>query len=166
MPIESPDPRQLGKIEIHTDNGASTLLGDTCLPKLADGRRAVTYFIEQDQNGKPLLPSVDLQASEASIKPLRESFEALVEEISRNPLDFKHTGLKSEANLIITSRKLANDVNAVTDIAPGGQRRITFNSARIFDKTLFEATTVHAFESSFGYPQRKYLAIPADPYFK
>ena len=134
---------------------------------LAGGRRAVRFYVEEDAQGRMLLPALEGKKPVESLRSLREGFEALVEEVKNNPLNFKHTESRSEANLIITSKNLPDSYAvAITDISPSGQHRITFNTARSFDAALLESTAAHAFEISFGYPVQKYDAIEKDPYFK
>jgi hypothetical protein len=150
------------------DSGKNTQSDQTSekLSREFSARMPVSYYVEEDPNGKPLLPSVDSQSASRSIKPLREALEAMVDEITIKPLEFKQAGSRDFAQLIITAKKLPDDAPAVTDITPGGLGRITFNSNKHFDKILFEATTVHAVETLLGYPKRPYIAIPNDPYFR
>lgn len=161
-------------VEIPSIQSENALLNDSyAAPLLPDGSRAIRYFVEEDANGYMLLPPLAGEKDggrtlrSPSLKALREGFEALLEEVELNPLDFKHAAYRSEANLIVTSKNLpGTDALAITDITPSGQHRITFNSAKRFSADLLEATTAHAFEISFGYPKRQYDAIPNDPYFK
>lgn len=151
--------------QIGRDETAEVLSRDSFAPQAVTGvRRAIRYYIEEDNGGNLLLPKID---GRVALKSLREAFETLGEEIAVNSLEFKQTGSRQEANLIITSKRdLPGAKIAYADTTTDGRHRITFNCSKSFDKALFEATAAHAFEISFGYPIRRYEAIPNDPYIR
>lgn len=130
------------------------------------GRTPIRFFVEEDLNGCPLLPKVDLQPPQKALKPLREALEAIVDEAKSNPVEFKQASSRADAQLIITSGKLSSNNKALAEISSVGPSKITFNSNVIFDRSLFEATVVHAIERALGLPKRQYSSIPEDPFVR
>ena len=153
-------PRESQTVDDTQSNTIACRLSQEFEPRLA-----IRFFVEEDKDGLPRLPIVDLKPRNETIEPLREALETMVEEITKKPVDFKQTGFIEEAQLIITARRLPHDRLTITDF-PGGQIRMTFNNAKLFDRTFFKATAVHALEPALGYPMRKYLGIPNDPYIR
>jgi len=121
--------------------------------ELKNGRHVIVFWVEEDENGLPMLPAVggDPRFARSRLVRAFESWEV------RLKMDVTRTDDRTAANLIVSGRTFGSEVDdsvlALTDIGPpnGTQVRMIFDLAEIhLSKDDFEACAAHEFGHAIG----------------